>query len=253
MAGELSFLLFPIIVLGLLGMGVASLLGSRREEDPLGRRPYSIYLCAVTFIALFTLLFSLFSAVSAVGKIAFTEGSFPDGCFGGPGFEQCSSSSVIMESGSPIGQDLLRPDQSGGPTHKQEVRTIVEQVAVGIMTLLVLLFHVRRLRALTEEPTFAGSAAERAYVNYLYAVCFAAVLIALSAGGAFLFAAYRAIAPGTVALADGIDTERDNALVSLLSSGVLLAASLWLFKAQWTRIEATTRSLAPSGPPQTPA
>jgi hypothetical protein len=252
MMGGLEFLLFPILILGLLGMGVAALLGSRREEDPLGRRPYTIYLSSISFIALFVLLFAIFSAISGLGKVIFTEGTSPDDCFSSGGFTQCSEmgSSVMFDEGG-SGTDLF-PTQAER-NHNQDVRTIVQQVAMGLVSLLVLLWHTRRLRALTSEPSFAGSAAERTYVNYLYAVCFASVLVALSTGGAFLFAAYRAIAPGTVALANGLDAERDDALVQLLSSGALVGVSLWLFKAKWNEIESRSGSLAPSGIAQTPA
>ncbi|MEA2451700.1 MAG: hypothetical protein QOG04_410 [Actinomycetota bacterium] len=249
--GSLEFLLFPIAVLGLLGMGVAALLGSRREEDPLGRRPYTIYLSAVSFIALFVLLFALFSAISGLGKIVFTEGQRPGDCFGSGFGQVCSTSS--MSSGMVMEGDSFRgPDQSS-PSHDQDVRNVVQQVATGLMALLVLLFHTRRLRSLSAEPTFDGSAAERTYINYLYAVCFAAVLVALSSGGAFLFAAYRAIAPGTVAFANDIDSEREDALVQLLSSGALTAVSLWLFKMKWTKIESRSGPLAPSGSPEATA
>ena len=241
MVGGLEFLLFPIVVLGLLGMGVAALLGSRREDDPLGRRPYTIYLSGVSFIALFVLLFAVFSAMAGVGKIVFTDGERPGDCFSSGGYTRCSSSmgSTMMEGGGGS-QELFYPDQSGTPerNHNRSVRTIVQQVAIGLMALLVLLFHKRRLVAVTREATFTGSPAERTYLNYLYAICFAAVLVALGSGGAFLFAAYRAIAPGTVTLAFGIDAERQDALVQLLSSGVLTAVSLWIFKKKWGSINA---------------
>lgn len=254
MFGGFEFFLFPIVILGLLAMGVAALVGGRREDDPLGRRPFTIYLSAVSFIALFALLFSLFSAISALGKIAFTEGMItPDGCISGPGYTECSTS---VSSGAEFesGETELFPNTVGEPDHTVEIRTIVQQIAIAIAALLVLLFHSRRLRSLAQEPTFSGSAAERSYLNYLYSVCFATILIALGSGGAFLFAAFRAAAPGVTSFGSGgSDTYREAALAELLGTGALTVASVWLFRKKWTAIEARSGSLAPPGIPEAPA
>ncbi len=76
-------LVFPLVMLGLLGFGVLALINGRREPDLSGRRPYAAYLVLVTFVALFTTVFALARAASSATRAAINT---PLGeCSAGPG------------------------------------------------------------------------------------------------------------------------------------------------------------------------
>lgn len=259
MFGGFEFFLFPIALLGLLAMAIAAVVGGRSQEDPLGRRPFAIYLCAVSFISLIVVLFALSTAMSSIGRIAFLDSNgYDDNCIYGPDYIECGGSGMSSSVTRPHMDPEMGPDGDlypfpGPPNdNSREIRTIVEQVAMGLTAGAVLLFHRKRLLALVNETSFSGSPAERTFMNYLYAVCFVAVLVALATGAAFLFAAFRAIAPGVTSSGPGLDPERNDALVQLLSSGVLGAVALFIFRNKWQKIEVRSASLAPTRAPEPP-
>lgn len=84
-------LVFPLVVLGVLGFAVLALVNGRSEPDPSGRRPYATYLVLVTFVALFTTVFALARAASSGTRAAMNT---PLGeCTAGPGSISCTSGS----------------------------------------------------------------------------------------------------------------------------------------------------------------
>ena len=94
-------LVFPLVVLGVLGFAVLALVNGRSEPDPSGRRPYATYLVLVTFVALFTTVFALARAASSGTQAAMNT---PLGeCTAGPDFISCTSGSGGFSQSSGAG------------------------------------------------------------------------------------------------------------------------------------------------------
>jgi hypothetical protein len=220
-------ILFAIIPIGLIVLAIASV-GSRREPDPTGRRTQAIYALAVTFITLFTVVFSAFWIVSAAIKIPFDK-PFPGGdsnCTSIGSGITCSSG---MVSGS-SGQGLSRP-QGGAiaftdvfPNRNEDVRALVLSLVIGLAALVVLVPHARRVQALAASPGFDSSPARPTYTAYLYTVCFVAVLTALAAGSAAAYGIFEVVAPGITG------ASRHGGLQNIVSSGVLTVVALALLR-----------------------
>jgi hypothetical protein len=223
--GGFEFLLFPLVLIGLIVLGVVAVVAGRSEPDPDGTRSYAVYLVTITFVTLFAALFASFAVILSLLELA-TEPSAPD--FGGfvePGFEQF-----------PTG---------GDPTD----RAISNAVEAGIFAAAagaLLYFHATRLAALMGRPNLGQGGARRTILGYLFFTCFVAVLVALGAAVTAAIGLFEIIAPGTAG------TERDLGLVKLVSSAALAAASGLIFLYHWRRAEDVRARLVTAPPPAPP-
>src|SRR5437667_11715252 len=132
-------LLVPLGLIVLVLLVLVILAQHRDEADPAGRRPYAAYLFFVTFLALFTVLFSVFALVSSLMRIAVSDNS-----------SRSEAGSTIQLSPSQNGfgvdnfRQTLRSSDSG--SDDPHIRGAVRAGIVGVVAGAVLLFHVGRAR-----------------------------------------------------------------------------------------------------------
>jgi hypothetical protein len=230
--GGLSLVLLSgsIGTVGVLLLAVIILATGRGEPDPKGRRAFAVYVSAVSFIALFTLVLATFAAVTSLAGLVEDdeEPALFDGDFGGTlegeGF-------LLLGEGELDGIDLPVPDP---PDRGDAVaRDTIQALLIAAFAAAVLLFHERRRRDLRREEGFAGSATWRVDRAYLWTVCFTAVLIALFAAASALYEVFRALAPG-VASDIGDDTiVRQSAASAFISAGYLAVVAGLVFWFHW--------------------
>jgi hypothetical protein len=245
---SILFSLGPILLLALIVLAVR-----RGDPDPTGRRPYATYLCLVSFLAVFALLFAGFAVVDSLSSLAFRgdswsevstaelgprfdpanpENSLPPGfeAFPGSGSDSGSAGSEpIFPPGGPEGFLVDGSDQADDA----DIRSAVLGGLFALVALLVLLFHAGASRRLAEEDDFAGSPAWRTYQVYIYAACFVALVTAAAAGAVALYGVFRAIAPD---VADEFNSnERREGLATLVSSGLLAIGALVIFRSHWRK------------------
>jgi hypothetical protein len=257
-------ILFSVLPVGLIVLAIVAVAG-RREPDPTGARLYVFYLAAVTFVALFVVLFSLFATTSALSRLAFDRDPFGDpfGQFDVPVREDMVESEIFAPEDEfdvfvegPSLEELPPPRgfdrESGvallGAPPGPHIRDALLPAIVGFLGALVLVFHARRLREVTRAPGFANGGTLRTYLAYLYAVCFASIVIALGAAAAALFALVRAAFPDVGDFPG--EVERNRAWVDLVSGTVLAAASAAVFSFHWRRA-AALRPESSAGPEPT--
>jgi hypothetical protein len=255
-------ILFWVLPIGLVVLAIVAMAG-RREPDPTGARLYLFYLSTVTFVALFVVLLSLFAMTSALARLALDRD--PLGhvrSLGGldlPILEETVEveASEPGEFGSFVeetpGQDLQPGGFEGQPEFfpldgppGPHIRDAFLPAIVGFLGVLVLLFHGRRLREVTRAADFPAGGSLRTFLAYLYAACFASIIIAAGAAAVALYALVRAVFPDAGGFPP--DVERTRAWVDLISATVLAAASAVLFSFHWRRAAALRSGL--SGGPE---
>src|SRR5438034_4106090 len=77
----------PLVILALIVFAIVALVTGRRDPDPTGSRPYTIYLVLIIFFSMFTALFALTSMASNIAEIPQGNSSqVPCPPFAGGGF-----------------------------------------------------------------------------------------------------------------------------------------------------------------------
>ena len=221
--------LIPLAILALIVLGIVAVAKGGREADPTGMRPYAIYLFAVSFLTLFTVMFSASAVVSALVRAAVGNGAAP-------------GSFLEYESAG-----MLTAFDSTG-TH---IREAVQAALVALGAALVFIFHARRVRELDSGGSFAEGPSRHTYQVYLYAVCFVAILTVLVAGIAAAFGLVDVVAPDT-GFGPGFPG-REHGIAEFAGSGVLAVFALVVFQWHWRRtsqLRLPPPAAAPSeGPP----
>jgi len=219
-----TFLLaFAVVLpLGLLALVVLVLAGGR-DIDPTGRRTFTLYVCTVSFVAVFTVLIASTVIVSSLTeKIKDDESS--EGLFN---FEDLDVEEFEDFEGVDGGSDVSQND-----------RVLQGTVQGGLVLVAaggVLLFHHRRRREYVAAADFDGSAAWRADRAYVYAVCFTAILIFLFASGFGSYNVFKLIGPGVFGAGDD-EAIRKSALQALLTLAWLALASGAIFRYYWLQV-----------------
>ena len=244
-------LLLPVALLGIVVLGIVAVAGGR-EPDPTGQRQRTVYLGAVCFVALITLLFAAFGAASSVigllgdGDEVHTVGARGTGflsddedtTFGG-GDDEGSGFSFGEDDDNPI---IVEDD---GNRTEEAVSGMVAALTIALAAGAVYVFHRRLLDKQVAAPGFEGGPAQRAVNGYLYAVSFVGALVALGAAAAALYGVYRLALPDFSA-PDGHD-ERMAGVRQLLSSAFLALAAAAMFQRHFNQAEAwTTPVTAPA-------
>jgi hypothetical protein len=232
-------LLITVLPVGLILLAVVVVFSGRDDPDPSSRRPETLYLCAASFVATFTLLFAAYGVANAVARMPLDDDR------------------ATFDFTTPDGSTPERA--SSGGENDDEVRAAVQAGLLALVALAVLVPHVQRLRSVVQEPGFDGSPARRVYIGYLYATSFVAVVLLLATVTVVAYSAFSALAPG-VAASDGTG-DRSNALVSISSLLVLVGGAgtvllLHLREAgRWRRPTAATPAfgaVSPQGWPPPP-
>jgi hypothetical protein len=229
----------PLVILALIVFAIVALVTGRRDPDPSGSRPYTIYLVLIIFFSMFTALFALTSMASNIAKIPQSHTSQT----------RCSvigGASVCPPIGALSGYQPLVRVNSYDPA-KQATASAVEAALVALVAIGVLWFHVVRLRELVQDPAFNRSAGRRTYQVYLHAVTFTAAAIFIFAAAATLYAIFRIAAPGYTAQLTSEIVERDAGVVQLVAAGFLALGAWAIFRYHWRRTQ-TLRGANPLPP-----
>lgn len=224
--------LIPLILLGLVVLGVLALAG-RGDPDPTGGRTYAFYLFAVTFISLFITLFALIGVVQAVVRIPLADSAGEIPVPIGPGSAVYGEELIAPAPGSLGWQDFTQL-QSFDPD-REWWRMAVQAALIAVAAGIVLRFHAGRARELLAEPGVEASPAWRTYQAYVHAVCFVSVLIVLVAGATGAYGLFRVIAPGVTAQFSSATAEREGGIVQLVTGGLSALAAYTVFVYHWRR------------------
>lgn len=182
-----------VVPVGVLVLAVIILAAGRGEPDTTGRRAFTVYLSAVNFIAIFTLVFASFAAVQSLATLV-VDGRSEDAAVRG-----------AVQAGLIAG--------------------------AAVVVLVFHARRRRELRAGAEFE--AGGPAWRIDRAYLYAVCFVAVLVALFALGVGAYGAFRTLAPGVTEEAVTRHLERQEGVAQLVSQVWLGLTALYVFLRAW--------------------
>jgi hypothetical protein len=218
--GGVEFLV-PFVIVATVVFAIVAVVTAHRDHDPAGTRPYAVYLSLVLFLAVFTALFSATALMSNLIRIPLKENALS-------GFHG------LRAVGGNVQSSL----------DKGHVAGAVQAGLILVAALLVLWFHVRRLRELVQEPRFDTSPGRRTYQVYLHAVSFVSMATLLFAGAAALYGLFRAIAPGTTEPFAPTSFERGEGIAQAVATGFLALGAYALFSYHWHR----TRTLRGVGP-----
>lgn len=162
---------FVAAVVGIVGTLVIIVVGNRGDPDPTGKRPFVVYLYAVSFLTIWTALIGSSAAVTGlIQLIGSHSGSAPSGAI------------------HPIGD--------------MAARSVVLGLLVTAVSVWVLLAHVRKgFVVVDDEPP--GSPSRRVSQTYVAGVAFVSLIVVIGAVVVFVYAIFQILGPGTFASGGG--------------------------------------------------
>ena len=198
--GGLNALLVTLVAVpvGVLVLAVIILAAGRGEPDTTGRRAFAVYLAAVNFVAIFTLVFGSFAAVQSLADLV-VDGRSEDAAVRG-----------AVQAG----------------------------LIVGAAVVVLVFHARRRRELQADDVFERGGPAWRIDRAYLYAVCFVAVLVALFALGVGAYGVFRTLAPGVTGEFTPRHLERQEGVAQLISLVWLGLAALYVFLRAWREVGA---------------
>jgi len=198
--GGLNALLVTLVAVpvGVLVLAVIILAAGRGEPDTTGRRAFAVYLAAVNFVAIFTLVFGSFAAVQSLADLV-VDGRSEDAAVRG-----------AVQAG----------------------------LIVGAAVVVLVFHARRRRELQADDVFERGGPAWRIDRAYLYAVCFVAVLVALFALGVGAYGVFRTLAPGVTGVFTPRHLERQEGVAQLISLVWLGLAALYVFLRAWREVGA---------------
>lgn len=192
-----------------------------------------LYLCLVSFVAIFSLLYAVPSVVSAVANLTLVEVEE-----GGATAEVCAHDPLHPECrGGGVTQFVNVFSPSGAAQESAWARDAFNALAVGLAAAAVLRWHRSRWSEIAGDDDFASSAGARTLDAYLYAVSFTAMIVLLAAAATALFALARVAVPDVVS-AGSAAAERDAGLVQLLAVVATAGAAAFVYVTHWRRTPA---------------
>jgi hypothetical protein len=166
---ELLFpFLLPVAVLGILAL-VAGVAFRRGGPDRTGRRPLALYLLAVMLVTLFTAVFSVLQAASAVVRAAVDPVPYGPVTYGSGGLVGVGSGSVTYAPYPP--EEFPVPPEGEGPVVEEPpppeafiepflparpAAEVLEAMITAILAGAVFAFHWRPLRRLMAAEAGGG-------------------------------------------------------------------------------------------------
>jgi hypothetical protein len=157
LAGVLIGVLSIVVVLAIVGVFVIIVVANRADPDPTGRRPQSVYYFAVSFVTLLTSVVGSAIVVSSLVRL-------------------------IGHSGSSIGDSVARIAVVGG--------------LITLVSLFLLIVHLRRGLELARARTEPTSPSRRVGQSYVSAVAFVSVLVLLVVTVFAIYLVFAIAGPG---------------------------------------------------------
>ncbi len=191
-----ALLILLVVPLGVLVLAVIILAAGRGEPDTTGRRALSVYLAAVNFVAIFTLVFASYATVQSLSRLV-VDGESQDAAVRG---------------------------------------AVQAALIVGAAVVVLVFHARRRRELRAEHDFAPGGPAWRIDRAYLYAVCFVAVLVALFALGAGAYGGFRALAPGVTGEFVSRHHETQEGVAQLIPQVWLGLAALYVFVRAWREV-----------------
>lgn len=228
-------LVLPLAFLALVALAIVAVATGHAEPDPEGRRAYGLYLAAVGFVAVLTVLFAATAAVGSVIDALVEEDEYA-------GVEEFSEEDFFFDEGVDSGFALE------SDADDQAYADAVRGGLIALAGLAVYVLHRRRIDAVEEESMGREGPAWRVHHGYLLALAFLGVIVALVSASDALYGVFRSVAPGITGSLGDDSAERRAGLAQLLRSGVLATAGVFVFQFHWRRSQ---RIATP--PPPTPA
>ena len=229
--GGLELVLVPLALVGIVMLGIVALAGARGDPDPAGGRARTLYLCVVSFVALFTLVLAIPSAVSSLASLVLVEvedeDELSDVCRIDPLHPECGTPGVTQYVNVFEGSSGEAQEAAWGRSALTAVTMIV--AAAGVLR-----WHRTRWRELLDDASFASSPGARTYSAYLHAVAFTAMVVLLFAGATALFGLGRVVVPDAVSTGPS-GAERDAGLVQLLAALAPGGAAVFVYVTHWRR------------------
>jgi len=223
-----------LLPIGFLLLIIVAVTGGRNEPDPDGERPAALYYAGVMYVAVFAVLFAVFTVVASLLNLTTDES----------GFRSASSYSVTVGDNE-SGFTTSRPIRPGNVLihtsgeDDADYAAALRGVTIAIVAAGVYLFHDQRRR-----QQRVGAVGERVKRTYQYVVSFTAVITAVVAASLALYAIFQVLAPGVT----GAGTRGDG-MVQLAQSAFLAAAAGALFL---YHLRAAEPPAAPTPPPPEP-
>lgn len=206
MLGLILFVSAIVAAAGIVGTLVILIVANRADPDPSGKRPFVVYLFAISFLAIWTALVGSALAVSSLFQLIGSHGA------GG-----------IPGAIHPVG-DMV-------------ARGIVFGLIVTGVSVWVLLAHVRRgLAAVSDEPT--GSPSRRVAQSYVSGVAFVSLIVVVAAVVVFVYSIFQILGPGTFASAGA----RVGPFRHLLDSAYVFGAAGVIL---WSHVKMVPAELSP--------
>jgi len=233
-----------LLPLGVIILAIVAVAGGRAEPDPLHERPATLYLTAVSFFAVFAVLFAVFGLATSALNLSVDHNRFND--FSSPALT--GRTEVTIGSGSVSEGQLERPVlfHASRGQHDEDYRGIVIGLIAAVLAALLFLLHYRWLRQYLADRVDGPGV--RVWHTYLYVACFFAIVVAIPAVGALIYDLFRVIAPGVTNTG-----ARSEALVAFGSTSVLAAGAGILFLFHWNQSPLSTSvgvtPFAPVTPP----
>ena len=218
-------LFVPVLLLGLIVLGIVGIASRGGDADPGGERPRAMYLTAVSFVTLFLTLFAAFAIVSTVVDLAMGDDDGIEINRVEVPLEDSDGDDFTVEPPDPISPEGF---ETSGDADNERYRALVLSGLVVLASGALYAYHRQKLAAFARWLPVARGAGRRAWDAYLHTVAFVAIFIALAATVAAGYAIFQVIAPGVA----GID-EREDGLQALVPPAVLAAASFALFLLHW--------------------
>jgi len=198
----------------------------------------------VCFLALFTVLFA---GTATVGKVASLIVPAEDR---GGGTGESGWFNYAPGSGLDDCPDLCVNDRSRvrlGALDEVDDATIRGAVQLGLVFLpaaAVLLFHIRRRRALVAGEGFVGSAPWRTDRTYLYLACVVAVIAGVIGAASAVYDVVRIITPDITTSGPRARTsEREAGLADLITMTVLTLGATVIFFTYWSQVSGEANPL----------
>ena len=230
-----------LLPLGVVILAIVAVAGGRAEPDPLHERPAALYLTAVSFLAVFAVLFAVFGLSASVLNLTIDHHGADYSTPVLSGRSQVS----IGSSGVP---DIptVAPLRGAPSQHDGDYRGIVVALIAGLLAAALFLTHDRWLRRYLAERVDGPGV--RVWHTYLSVACFFAVLVAIPAVGAALYDLFKLIAPGVTNAGS-----RGDAAVAFGGAAVLATGAGIVFLFHWDQSPlATTVGWTPLTHPAAP-